>query len=379
LGDAALVRDAVIALVGHCRAGFEPEAAEDFDRIAKLAGGVATIDAPVGRAFVVAALDGVDPAALLGALDNAASIFVRSMFVGLGPWRLFEHERSATTVRPDRVAALMSLLTPLARALPRALRGPYGEVRVEMPDTNEGKALSGLCRSLDQPLSDALRERRTLGDDDGAARPTLHVLLADGANAYVGASSPPWRSAWPMGIARLRMPRAAPSRSTLKLAEAFATFLGGDESRLLRAGMKAVDLGAAPGGWTWQLAYRGLRVVAVDNGALKGEVASDDLVTHVRADGLAYRPRRPVDWMVCDIATQPARIATLIGRWIAHGDTTRSIFNLKLPMKRRYGEVLRCDAMIRDALVRAGVRHVLAFRQLYHDREEVTGYCARRD
>jgi 23S rRNA (cytidine2498-2'-O)-methyltransferase len=371
----------MIALVGHCRAGFEPEAAADFERIARTAGSVAAIDAPNGRGFVVATLDAVDVATLASALRDIAPIFVRSTFVGLGPLRLFEHERSAGPTRPDRVAAMLPMLAPLARALPRPLRSPYGELRIEMPDTNDGKALSGLCRALERPFADALRARNLLvdGERDGAARSTLHLLFADGAHAYVGASAPPWRSKWPMGIARLRMPHAAPSRSTLKLAEAFATFLGADEPQLVRAGMKAVDLGAAPGGWTWQLAHRGLRVVAVDNGALKGDVASDSLVTHLRTDGLAYRPRKPVDWMVCDIATQPSRIAALIARWMAHGDARRSIFNLKLPMRRRYDEVLRCDAMIREALARAGVRHTLALRQLYHDREEVTGYCARSD
>src|SRR6185436_8651688 len=99
-------------------------------------------------------------------------------------------------------------------------------------------------------------------------------------------SRAPWGSPWPMGIPRIRMPRGAPSRSTLKLAEALITFLGDREPESLRAGMRAVDLGAAPGGWTWQLAHRGLRVIAVDNGALKGSVEEDPLVTHVRADGL---------------------------------------------------------------------------------------------
>jgi len=368
----------MIALVGHCRAGFEPEAAVDFERIAGTARVAPTLDAPTSRGFVVATLE-VEPAALVSALEKSAPIFVRSLFVGLGPWRLFEGAPPPGMKRPDRVATLVPLLAPLARALPRSLRAPYGELRIEMPDTNDGKALSGLCRALAEPLSDALRERRMLDADADIMRPTLHVLFADGATAYVGASAAPWRSAWPMGIVRLRMPHAAPSRATLKLAEAFATFLGDDEPRLLGGGMKAVDLGAAPGGWTWQLAHRGVRVTAVDNGTLKGEVASDPLVTHVRGDGLTYRPRRPVDWMVCDIVEQPARIAALVARWLAHGDARRSIFNLKLPMKRRYDEVLRCNATIRDALTRAGVRHTVAFRQLYHDREEVTGYAARTD
>jgi 23S rRNA (cytidine2498-2'-O)-methyltransferase len=140
--------------------------------------------------------------------------------------------------------------------------------------------------------------------------------------------------------------------------------------------MRAVDLGAAPGGWTWQLAHRGLRVVAVDNGALKGEVANDPLVTHVREDGLRYRPRRPVDWVTCDIVESPSRIAQLMGDWIGGGHARRALFNLKLPMKKRYDEVERCRAIIAGALARTSVESRLVLRQLYHDREEVTGYLA---
>ena len=120
--------------------------------------------------------------------------------------------------------------------------------------------------------------------------------------------------------------------------------------------MRAVDLGAAPGGWTWQLAHRGLRVTAVDNGPLKGEVRDDPLVTHLRADGLAYLPKRPVDWMVCDIVEQPSRIAALVARWIGEGHARHAIFNLKLPMKKRYDEVRRCEAIIARALAKARVR-----------------------
>jgi 23S rRNA (cytidine2498-2'-O)-methyltransferase len=200
------------------------------------------------------------------------------------------------------------------------------------------------------------------------------VLFADGAHAYVGASVAPWASPWTMGIPRLRMPGGAPSRSTLKLAEAFVTFLGDREPEVLRAGMRAVDLGAAPGGWTWQLAHRGLRVTAVDNGPLKGDLLDDPLVTHLRADGLAYLPKRPVDWMVCDIVEQPSRIAGLVARWLGEGHARHAVFNLKLPMKKRYERPPRGRS---SAMARQGPRGApLALRQLYHDREEVTGYCA---
>ncbi len=108
-----------------------------------------------------------------------------------------------------------------------------------------------------------------------------------------------------MGIPRLKFPTGAPSRSTLKLEEAFLTFLSERErADKLKPGMSAVDLGAAPGGWTWQLVKRGLRVAAVDNGPMAEALMASGLVEHCRIDGFRYRPAQPVDWLVCDIVEQ---------------------------------------------------------------------------
>jgi 23S rRNA (cytidine2498-2'-O)-methyltransferase len=83
--------------------------------------------------------------------------------------------------------------------------------------------------------------------------------------------------------------------------------------------------------------------------------------------------------VVCDIVESPSRIASLMGTWIAEGHARRAVFNLKLPMKKRYDEVERCREIIVGALTRAGVTASLGLRQLYHDREEATGYLARED
>jgi len=375
------------ALIAHCRAGFEPEAAADLARLAAAAGSEIVVDAPVGRGFVAARPGGFDPRHWLPAFERAPPIFVRSMFVGTGPHPLLD-PRTARG-RPDRIAPLAAAIAsfsaeiPLALLLPAA-RNPavYTSLRLETPDTNDGKELSGLARALAARLTNVLRDSGVMAEANGADAATpsanLHALFTDGAHAYVGASVAPWASRWPMGIPRLRMPGGAPSRSTLKLAEALVTFLGDREPEMLRAGMRAVDLGAAPGGWTWQLAHRGLRVTAVDNGPLKGTVRDDPFVTHLRTDGLAYLPKRPVDWMTCDIVEQPARIAALVARWIGEGHARHAIFNLKLPMKKRYDEVRRCESIIAEALAKARVKYTLALRQLYHDREEVTGYVARQ-
>ena len=372
-------------LVAHCRAGFEPEAAADLGRLAQAAGEPIDVEAPSGRGFVVGRINRFDSRQWPRAFARSPPIFVRSLFFGSGPHPLLDATKRG---RPDRVAPLAQLfaafcaqfpLTGFSRNEPRSVS--FGSLRLETPDTNDGKELSGLTRALAPRLASALRDQGLLrlADEGATTAPgaNLHALFIDGANAFIGASVAPWASRWTMGIPRLRMPGGAPSRSTLKLAEAFVTFLGDRETDLLRAGMRAVDLGAAPGGWTWQLARRGVRVTAVDNGPLKGDVRDDPLVTHLRADGLAYLPKRPVDWMVCDIVEQPSRIAALVARWIGEGHARHAIFNLKLPMKKRYDEVRRCETIIGGALRKPRCDHALALRQLYHDREEVTGCIVR--
>lgn len=315
-----------------------------------------------GAAYVIASADGFEPERWASALAGAPPWFARSIFTAAA-----EHVLSPR----DRIAPLL--------AIAREHGPPFQALWLETPDSNEGKQRSGLCRRLSAPLEARAAAAGLLAPEE-ARQPRLHVVFLDSTRAVVGTSTADSVSRWPMGIPRLAMPRGAPSRSTLKLAEALITFLDDAErARLLQPGMRAVDLGAAPGGWTWQLARRGLRVTAIDNGPLDREVAENPLVEHLRVDGLTWRPRRSVDWMVCDIVLQPSRIAALVAAWLAEGRCRRSIFNLKLPMKKRYAEVERCVGIIGDALASRRLRYRLELKQLYHDREEITGYCARQD
>ena len=352
------------SIVALCRAGFEPECALDLAALTEAAQAQCAASARILPGVVLLPLARpLAPARMTQASASRPPIFAREISLGTEPLPLGERDR----------------ITPIVAAA-RALDVQCGALWLEYPDTNDGKHLSAMCRRLEPLLRNALQSAQVLTANENLRLPRLHVVFASKQEACVATSAPAWNSAWPMGIPRLKMPRDVPSRSTLKLAEAFGTFLTEDEQlRLLRPGLRAVDLGAAPGGWTWQLAHRGIRVTAVDNGPMKGSVADDSLVTHLREDGLTWRPARPVDWLVCDIVLQPIRIAELVARWIADGDARRAIFNLKLPMKKRYAEVERCAARMREITDRAHVNTKLTLKQLYHDREEVTGYLARQD
>ncbi len=141
--------------------------------------------------------------------------------------------------------------------------------------------------------------------------------------------------------------------------------------------MTAVDLGAAPGGWTWQLVNREIRVTAVDNGPMAESLMYSGFVVHQRADGFTFRPQHPVHWMVCDIVEKPARTAAMIETWLGEGLCREAVVNLKLPMKQRYAEVRRLLDRIESGLVERGLKVSIGCKQLYHDREEVTCHLRR--
>ena len=76
----------------------------------------------------------------------------------------------------------------------------------------------------------------------------------------------------------------------------------------------------------------------------------------------------------------PNMSAPLIERmaqWLVNGWCRETIFNLKLPMKKRYEEVSHNLAYIQAQLDEHGINAQIQARQLYHDREEVTVHVRR--
>ncbi len=348
-------------LLLYCRAGFEKECAQEITAAASTMGVEGFVKARPESGFAVFQAHQDDMGADFAAhVEFRRLVFPRQM-VRTG-------ELLAALPENDRVTPIVAAACALGRR--------FRELRLEMPDTNDGKALATLTRPLTPHVERALAQAG-IALADGKAPERLHVFFVGGRACYVGVSEVANSSAWPMGIARLRMPSAAPSRSTLKLAEAMLEFLDERErAKRLAPGMTAVDLGAAPGGWTWQLVQRGLMVTAVDNGAIDARLLDTGQVRHRRDDGFHFRPAQPVDWMVCDMVESPSRIARLAARWVAEGWCRETIFNLKLPMKKRWEEVERCRGLIDEAL--GGRGYFLRVKHLSHDREEVTAHLVRR-
>ncbi|WP_122927168.1 23S rRNA (cytidine(2498)-2'-O)-methyltransferase RlmM [Pseudomonas viridiflava] len=253
-----------------------------------------------------------------------------------------------------------------------------GSLWLEVVDTNDGKELSNFCEKFEAPLRKALTQAGKLIDDP--RKPRLLLTFKSGREVFLGLADAGNSAMWPMGIPRLKFPREAPSRSTLKLEEAWHHFIPRDQwDERLSGDMTGVDLGAAPGGWTYQLVRRGMLVTAIDNGPMAESLMDTGLVQHLMADGFTYKPRQPVDWMVCDIVEKPARNAALLETWLGEGLCREAVVNLKLPMKQRYAEVRRLLDRIEEGFKERGIRVSIGCKQLYHDREEVTCHLRRLD
>jgi 23S rRNA (cytidine2498-2'-O)-methyltransferase len=176
-------------------------------------------------------------------------------------------------------------------------------------------------------------------------------------------------SAWPGGMARIAGGDDALSRAKKKLLEALDVF-----SIALPKSGRALDLGAAPGGWTQALLEHGLSVTAVDPASLDHRLSSPKL-EHYRGTAerfLASQPRGGFGLIVNDMrldARDTARLLVAFAELLAPSGSI--ISTLKLP-ERGFVQVL--DAafdILRD-------HYRIRARQLFHNRSEVTAVLVPR-
>lgn len=347
-------------LLIYCRAGFEKEVAAEIQDKAAQFGCFGYCKLKNNSAYVIfESYDAKTLAVFYRDYPFEQLIFARQ-------WALISGDELDLS-QGDRVTPVVQ------QALADEIRS-CGEIRVEYPDTNEGKELSTLARKLTVPLRQALRSAGVLLPKEQKRAPVLHLFLIDGQHGYVALSYPENSSALENGIRRLKFPAEAPSRSTLKLEEAFLQFIPREEwDTRLSSGMNAVDLGACPGGWTYQLVKRSMMVVSIDNGAMADSLMQTGQVRHLMVDGFKYQPdKRNVYWLVCDMIEKPQRVGELICHWLIKGWCQETIFNLKLPMKKRYETVQEVLTQMQQSFAEADFAVQVQVKHLYHDREEVT-------
>lgn len=346
-------------IILYCRVGFEKECAQEITDKAQQLGHYGFAKTKSDSGYVeFECYERESALYLIKAIPFTQLIFARQFFVA----------SNVITIESklDRIA---SILEQMPAKMPLC-----SFLQIETPDTNEGKELSAFCRKFKVPFRQALRKNNILTRIESQKKATCHLFWIDDLHCFMGYSLTDNHSIFEMGIPRLKFPADAPSRSTLKLEEAFHVFVPYEEwEERLKGGLKAVDLGASPGGWTYQLVKRSFFVFAVDNGPMNQALMDSGQVRHFREDGFKFLPhKKNITWLVCDMVESPLKVTELMIKWLVEGYCREAIFNLKLPMKKRYEEVKKCLELLDEKLKAHQINFKLQAKQLYHDREEVT-------
>ncbi len=174
---------------------------------------------------------------------------------------------------------------------------------------------------------------------------------------------------WPGGRVRLAKPKGQISRSEFKLEELFRT----TDLPIPTAGT-AIDLGAAPGGWTRILRLRGLSVWAVDPADLDPRIRRDPEVHHIRTTAGPFLAQTDLQ---ADLVVNDMRMTVdlSVGVMLDAARCLKPDGVMIQTLKLSPHGALR---VVRNALATLGQRYEVLFaRQLHHNRNEVT-VVARR-
>jgi 23S rRNA (cytidine2498-2'-O)-methyltransferase len=237
----------------------------------------------------------------------------------------------------------------------------------------QGRRLAGREEALNRPaLKEALDQliERAGGIPVIQAPDRILSVSWDATVAQIGLSTPAENlSDWTGGEARFRREEEQISRARFKLLEAFALF----DVRLVEGG-EALDLGAAPGGWTSLLLERGMRVTAVDTGEIAPSIRQHPNLTFVQenVERVAF-PSDLFDLITCDMSWNPVHTARLVVRLApsvkagAHG-----ILTIKLMGDNPTRTIRRVTEHL------DGSFEILRVKQFFHNRDEVTVHLRRR-
>jgi len=201
-------------------------------------------------------------------------------------------------------------------------------------------------------------EASVLTGPGGVAKGQRFVALAGLSQAERNLSD------WAGGMRRFAREEGQISRAEFKLLEALEQF-----GIVLPEHGVALDLGAAPGGWTRILRAAGQYVTAVDPADLDPRVAADGGVRHKRMTADEYLRAEPdqFDLIVNDMRMDARDSARLMVAYAPYLYRTGAVLmTLKLPESGRRPVLDAAFGILRRVYV---ITHA---RQLFHNRSEIT-------
>ncbi|WP_239614385.1 SAM-dependent methyltransferase [Cohnella mopanensis] len=336
--------------VGTANPGFSPYAMDELRR--RIQGTKLSGLAP-GETFSFTSGD-VDADQLITDLRRKEPIFLRHFFP-------IDAEVDVSGNIEDTAEALKAY----ARTLGERVKGKKVAIQVRKEQNSPFPYSSAEGRDIIVP--DILE----LGGE-AVAREADWILsvYATKKKLYMGFSLPRDNlSDWPGGAVRFRKDESLISRAAFKLLEAEREF-----DLPLNRFSNALDLGAAPGGWTSVLLDRGLRVTAVDPAEMDPSLELHPNLRHIRrnAADVSFAPGS-FDLLVCDMSWDPyhtCRIVSELAQTMSAGAS--GIITLKLMYRKPLQSI---QELMEDYSHEFDIRKV---KQLFHNREEVTMWVKRK-
>lgn len=172
----------------------------------------------------------------------------------------------------------------------------------------------------------------------------------------------------PGALPRITLPPEAPSRAWLKMEQALA-WLGLDAPGRL-TGSTALELGSAPGGASWALLQRGMKVIGVDTAAMDPLVLAHPGFQHLRTTaGDLPRSALPaqIDLLASDMNLHPGLVLRYIERLAAMTQPRWLILTLKINDADVEAQI---PALLQQ--LRRFVPGEVFARQLHANRREIT-------
>lgn len=157
-------------------------------------------------------------------------------------------------------------------------------------------------------------------------------------------------------------------RAENKLKEAICKF-----SLKLQGEGNALDVGAAPGGWTKVLADYGYQVSAVDPGNLDKRLNSYNNIKHYKARVENVKFDKFFNLITCDMNGDPLKTAEFMCK--IHNnleDDGYSIITLKLPFRDEEDRIQRSLNILKQAY------KIISVKNLTHNRREVTVFMQNK-
>jgi hypothetical protein len=145
----------------------------------------------------------------------------------------------------------------------------------------------------------------------GAGERILNVIAVSEKEVWFGLTD--LRDAdfgWPGGESRIERAADSPSRASVKIEEAIALLERKAGGPVLKAGERAIEVGAAPGGAVHALLARGLKVTGVDRAEMAPVVREHPGFTWIDSSigDWMFPESTEVEWLALDMNAEP-RIA----------------------------------------------------------------------